>query len=158
MNRLAKFLRDYSFARFFLPLGLILIIFGIAETRISETRKNYPQTDAVVSRTELYEEAHKEGDGEEEATYRIFVRYTVDGQEYEAEYGILPELEEGTSVRIDYNPDDPRDISQPTGKILPTATIPAGIAALAAAFISIGKTRKKNAALKRQEEGWKKGF
>lgn len=157
MNRFATFLRDYAFARFFLPLGLGLIVFGIVLYGITDTRKNYPKTEAEVSGVELYEEAYDEGDTHHEATYRIFVKYTVDGQEYEEEFGVAPEMKVGTTVQIDYNPSDPTDISQPTGFWLPIAMIAGGIAAMVAGCISIYRTRKKNAALRKQEEEWKNG-
>ena len=154
MNRIAKFFRDYAFARFFLPVGVFLIVFGVSVFGIVNTRKNYPQANAVVSRCELYEEEHFEGDDRKEATYQVFVKYNIDGKEYESEYGIVPEMEIGTIVRIDYNPDNPSDISQPTGFLLPLGMIAGGIAALAAGLVSIFITRKKNEELRRQEEEW----
>ena len=159
MDRIVKFFRDYSFARFFVPVGVLLIVFSIIFFNIHVTRKNYPQTNAVVSGMELYEEAYYDPntETEHEATYRIFVKYTVNGTEYEEELGTLPEMKVGETVRIDYNPSDPRDISQPTSVIVPMAIFAAGFAALAAGIVSILKTHKKNKRLKLQEEAWKNG-
>lgn len=147
MNRFATFMRDYAFARFILPLGLILIVFGGMMYGITDKRKNYPQTDAVVTSVTLHEEAYDEGDTHHDATYRTMVKYTVDGKEYEEEYRIGPEMKVGAVVRIDYNPLNPQDISQPTGAWLPIGMMAAGLGCLAAGIISLLKTRKKHRAL-----------
>ncbi len=68
MNRIAKFFRDYALARFLLPAGIIAVIFGILTVGPVASRLNYPTTQAAVSRTELYEEAHYEGDTRHDAT------------------------------------------------------------------------------------------
>lgn len=157
MNKIISFLRDYALARFLIPVGIILIVFGIIVSGISNTRKDYPQTDAVVSKAELYEEAHTEGDNHVDATYTIYVRYTVDGKEYEQELGVLPEMKPGTTVKIDYDPKDPTNISQPVGKILPIAMMAAGAAMLIGGIVSIIHTANKNKTLKKQEEEWQNG-
>ena len=56
MNKLAKLFRDYALTRFALPVGLILIIFGIYTIGPVAQRLKYPQTEATVIQTELYEE------------------------------------------------------------------------------------------------------
>ena len=157
MNRIAQFFRDYSFAGFFLPLGLILIVVGGFMLHVANTRQSYPQAVAVVSRTELDEEAHYEGNEWKNATYRIFVKYSVDGTEYEEELGVFPEMNIGATMRIDYNPSDPTDISQPVAPWMPIAFFGGGAAALVAAGVSIVRTRKKNQRLKAQEEEWAHG-
>ncbi len=117
MNRIAKFFRDYALARLLLPAGIIAVIFGILTVGPVASRLNYPTTQAAVSRTELYEEAHYEGDTHHDATYTVFVRYAVDGVEYEEEYGVFPAMQEGQAITINYNPDDPRDIGQPNSML-----------------------------------------
>lgn len=156
LNKIAKFLSDYVFATFALPVGLILIIFGYVIYGPVLTRQDYPQTDAVVSRTELYEDAYYDSASEthHDATYRIFVKYSLNGEEYEEEYGIFPEMKVGANVKIAYNPDDPRDISQPNTVLLPIGIIAGGTVCLAAGVVSVVKTRKKNEKLKKQEEEW----
>jgi len=157
MNRIAKFFRDYSTARFLLPVGVLAIVFGIVFLGIVNTRSAYPQTDAVVSSSELYEAAYDEGGTHHDATYRIMVRYTVDGTEYEEEFGIGEDMKVGSVVRIDYNPNDPTSISKPTGILVPIAVIAAGAAALIGGIISVLRTREKNQRLKQQEEEWANG-
>lgn len=157
MNKLAKLSRDYAFARSALLFGLALIVFGCFAWRPVIARQSYPQTEAVVSRTELYEDAYTENGTRHEATYRIYVRYSVDGNDYEEEYGVFPERPVGSSMTINYNPHDPHDIGQPNSVVLPIGFIAGGGVLLAAGVISFVKTRKKNQALKRQEEEWKHG-
>ena len=157
MNRIAKFFRDYALARFLLPAGIIALIFGIFTIRPVASRLNYPTTQATVTRAELYEEAYYDGETYHEATYTVFVRYAVNGVEYEEEYGVFPEMREGETVTINYNPNDHRDIGQPNSMLLPYGIIAAGVLALAGGIYSIIRTNQKNRALKKQEEAWKHG-
>ena len=159
LNRIAKLFRDYAFAGFALPAALILIVFGCVIYGPVLSRQDYPQTDAVVARTELYEDAYYDGATEthHDATYRVFVQYTLDGKQYEEEYGIFPEMKVGAKVKIAYNPNDPHDISQPNTVLLPIGLIAGGVAFLAAGIISIMRTRNKNNKLKQQEEEWNHG-
>lgn len=157
MNRFARFLRDYAFARFLLPVGVVAIVFGCIAIGPVATRLNYPETQATVTRAELFEAERTDGDTRHDATYTITVRYAVDGVEYEGEYGVFPEMKPGETVTINYNPNDPRDIGQPNSMLLPYGIIAAGVAALAGGIVSIIQTRRKNGALKKQEEGWKRG-
>lgn len=157
LNSIAKLFRDYSFAGFALPAAVILIIFGCISIGPVAQRLNYPQTEAAVTKAELYEEAYYDGDTHHDATYTIFVKYTVDGQEYEEEYGVFPKMNVGDKVKINYNPSDYHDIGQPNSMLLPYGIIAAGIAALIAGAVSVIRTRKKNKALKKQEEEWSRG-
>lgn len=157
MNRIARFLRDYALARFLLPLGVIAIIFGCFAIGPVARRLNYPTTQATVTRAELFEAEYNDGDTHHDATYTITVKYTVDGVEYEEEYGVFPQMKEGETVTINYNPKDHRDIGQPNSMLLPYGIIAAGIAALAVGIVNIIRTNRKNRALKKQEEAWKHG-
>ncbi|MBQ6526971.1 MAG: DUF3592 domain-containing protein [Clostridia bacterium] len=157
MNRIAQFMRDYSFASFFIPLGLILMVMGFIMFGQVRDRQGFPVIPAEVIGSELYEEAYDDGDTHHDATYRITVRYTVDGQTYEGEYGIFPEIKIGSQVRINYNPADPHDIAQPISMPVPLAMLAGSVVVIAASVISILKTREKNKALKKQEEEWEHG-
>lgn len=157
MNSIFKFFRDYSTARFFIPLGIILIIIGGFMFISVNNTKNYIKTSAVVSKTELYEEEYYDGDTHHEATYNIYVKYNVDGKEYEEEYGVFSGYKKGDKVTISYNPTNPSEIAQPISIVLPIALLIGGIVSFACGILSIIKTVKKNKALKIQEEGWKNG-
>ena len=155
MNNIYTFFRETSTGRFFIPAGLILIIFSIFLFIATDHNKNYIKTEAVVSRTELVEEAYTDADGNRvDATYKVYVKYTVDGQEYDEELGELPNYKQGDKITICYNPENPSQISQPTTIILPIALLVAGIAALIGGIVSIMKALKKHKAMKEQEKGW----
>ena len=85
LNKFAKMNRAYSLALFMLPAALILIVFGCISIGPVAQRLNYPQTEAIVTKAELYEEVYYDGNTHHDATYTIFVKYTVDGQKYEEE-------------------------------------------------------------------------
>ena len=53
MNSLFTFARETSLGRALIPIGMILIIFGIISLNITRNTGNYIQTDAVVSRADL---------------------------------------------------------------------------------------------------------
>lgn len=157
MNSFARFMRDYSLAAFLLPLAVVSIVFGCLSIGPVARRLDYPRTEATVTRVELYEAEYSDGDTHYDATYTIYVKYTVDGVEYEEEYGIFPEMKVGQTVTINYNPDDHRDIGQPNSMLLPYGMIAGGVAALAVGIFSVIRTNRKNRALKRQEEEWRRG-
>ena len=157
LNKFAKFNRAFSLALFMLSAAVILIVFGCLSIGPVAKRLNYPQTEATVTKAELYEEAYYDGNTHHDATYTIFVKYTLNGQEYEEEYGVFPKMNEGDKVTINYNPDDYRDIGQPHSMLLPYGIIAAGVAALAVGVVSVIRAINKNKALKKQEEEWQNG-
>lgn len=148
MDRIINFLRGYAFSKFFIPLGIILLVFTVVFFNSVTTRKGYPQTEATVSRVELFEEEHYVDGTKHEATYTVFVKYTINGKQYEEEYGVVHKMDVGDIVKIDYNPDDPRDISQPHTIVLPIVFAAAGIIALAAGVLSAVMTASRNRALR----------
>jgi len=157
MNRFAKFMRDYSLARFLIPLGVVLIAFGAVMFGIIAKQIGYKKVDSTISRIELYEEEHTEDDTHYDTTYTTYVKYTVDGKEYEAELGQYAGVKVGDKKTIIYNPKNPTEISEKVNIIVPIAIIAAGAVSLIGAIISIMRTRKKNKALRKQEEEWTYG-
>ena len=130
MNKIAAFFRDYALARALIPIGIALLVFSVLTFGAVDRIKNFSRTDAVVTRAELVEEEYRDSDGTHDAVYRIFVKYTVDGKEYESEYGEFTQYKAGDRVKIVYNPSDPTDIAQPNGFLLPIIIAAAGAAAL----------------------------
>ncbi len=157
MNNFFIFFRESGFGRFFIPLGIILIVvggfmfFGIKNT------KDYIKIDAVVSKTELYQDAYYDNDTHYDATYTVYVKYTVDGKEYNEEYGVFSGYKAGDRVTISYNPTNPSEIAQPINMIWPIALLVLGIISLVGGIINIIKTVKKIKMLKNQEKGWSNG-
>ena len=149
MNKAATFFRESMVARFFIPAGLIFMVVGIIILIINIKNSNYIETEAVVSKTELAQEAYTDEDGNYvDATYKVYVKYTVDGKEYETELG------EGKKLTIYYNPSDPNQITQSKSLILPLIMIIAGIASLVAGIISGVNAIKRYNKMKEQEKGW----
>ena len=144
MNNIVMVLRESKVARFLIPMGIIFIIFGIIMFVINNKHKDYIETEAVVSSAELAQEAYTDVDGNYvEATYRVFVKYSVDGKEYNQELGELSGYKKGDKITIAYDPKDPSQISQPIGVIIPTIICVAGVAALVGGIVSGVKTVKR---------------
>ena len=53
MNKIIMFFRESITARFFIPLGIILIAFGVIIFGINKENQNYIKTNAIVSRMDL---------------------------------------------------------------------------------------------------------
>ena len=158
MNNLATFFRESRVARFFIPFGIILIVFSIFLFIAGDHNKNYLATEAVVSKTELVKEGTYDSEGNyEEATYNIYVKYTVDGKEYETELGEMFERKVGDKINIVYNPANPEEISQPASLILNIVLLLGGIGALVGGIVSVINALKRNKKMRMQEEGWKNG-
>lgn len=157
MNNISTFFRESSFGRFFIPLGIILIIFGCITFVSIENTKNYAKTEAIVSKVELFEDEYYDGDTHHEATYTVFVKYTVDGKEYNEEYGVFYNYKVGDKVTISYNPSNPSEITQPNSIILPIVLLVAGIVSLIGGIVSFVKAIGKHKALKAQEREWSNG-
>ena len=155
MNKAATFFRESMLARFFIPAGLIFMVVGIIILIINIKNSNYIETEAVVSKTELAQEAYTDEDGNYvDATYKVYVKYTVDGKEYETELGELSGYKEGKKLTIYYNPSDPNQITQSKSLILPLIMIIAGIASLVAGIMSGVNSIKRYNKMKEQEKGW----
>ena len=144
MKKLLSAYRDYGLARFFLPLGILLIIFGIVFFASLDKTKSYKKTEAIVTKTELFEEEHDDGDTHYDASYDVYVKYTVNEKNYEEYYGIFSNLEEGEMTTIAYDPKDPTQIAQPISVIEPIAMFIGGAAAHVFGIISAINTNKKD--------------
>ena len=157
MNGVASFLRASYWARFLIPVGLVLIVFSIFVFIGVDKTKNYPETEATVCEVKLIEEAYDDPDGtHHEATYTVFVDYTVDGKVYgHVEYGDFQAgYKTGDKVTIRYNPDKPEEITQPNTFLLPILLLAGGVAALVGGIASIVVEVKKHKKLKEQEKEW----
>lgn len=158
MNKIIVFLRESSTARFFIPLGILLIVFGTAMFIINTKNENYIKTEAVVTKAELVEPEHTDIDGNTvEATYKVFVKYTVDGKEYNEELGELSgSYRINEKMTIYYNPDDPSQITQTKSKIIPIVMIALGCVSLVYGTVSGVNSIKNYKKMNEQEKGWSK--
>ncbi len=157
MNKLAIFFRESIVARFLIPAGIAFLAFGIVSFIINNKNRNYIEVEGTVSKTELATEAYTDTDGNYvDATYKVYVKYTVDGKEYDNELGELSGYKEGEKIKIYYNPEDPNQITQTISLVFPIIMMIGGIVATTAGIISGINAIKKYKKMKKQEEGWKK--
>ena len=145
MQKINAVIRSSNIGKFLVPAGIILIIFSIFIFYIVVSSQDYyAETDAVVTRTELYEDP--EGSAEDifdvfsnsrDKKSTVYVKYTVDGIEYEEVYGILVGYKEGDKIKICYDPNDPKTLVQPGNLVHPAVILAVGIAAIIAGIICL---------------------
>ncbi len=159
MNKIFALARESQLARMLIPAGLMMLAAGIVFLIFGRDVSGFTKTSAVVSKTELFEEAYDAGEDHHEATYTVYVNYTAEGKEYkDVEYGIFSGYKEGEKVTICYNPEDPADIAQPGNKyIFPIILIVSGIALIAGGIISAKNAVQNMRKMKKQEEEWANG-
>lgn len=158
MNKFILLVRESGLARFLIPAGIILIIFGCIFFRASNSSRDYIETEATVTNVELEEEAYLDANGDRvEATYLVRVRYTVDGKTYEEELGGLNQYNVGDSMKIYYNPDDPSQLTMSKSFLIPTIIVVVGLAAVAGGVVSGVNAIKKCKRMKEQEDAWANG-
>ena len=155
MNGLMTFFRESRTARFFIPLGIILIVFGIFVFIVNNNNKDYIQVESTVSNVKISQEEYIDADGNHvDASYDITVKYTVDGKEYEGELNGLGKYNIGDKMKIYYNPNDPSQITQSKSLILPIVIIIGGLGAFVGGIITAINAIKKHNKMKEQEKGW----
>ena len=142
-NKIARFMRNTGPVRFFLPLGIILVIMGIFF--IATTPKQYAEVIAATTDLREYEENGK--------TYfeQDFI-YIVDGKEY---YGTFTGLDDafppGAGIEVYYDPSNPENYSNTkhTG-IIGIGTLIAGLLALIYSVYGTVKAFRKSKELDEQ--------
>ena len=155
MNKLATILRESMVARFFIPAGLILVIFGIIVFVITLKNQNYIKVDAIVTNVLVRQEEVVDNDGTHmEDVYDVSFKYTVKEKEYDNKFDGISKYNVGDKITIYYNPDNPMEITQVKSIILPIAIILAGILSLVGGIISAVNAVKKHKKMKEQEKGW----
>ena len=158
MNSMATFFRESRTARFFIPAGIILIIFGIFMFIVNNNNKNYVEVESTVTSVNIDQEAYIDVDGNQvEATYTVNLKYNVDGKEYTGDLSGVSKYNIGDKIKIYYNPDDPTQITQTKSLILPIVIVVAGLSSLTFGIVSSIRAIKEHKELKSQEEGWKNG-
>ena len=158
MNKLLTIIRESALARFLIPAGVILIVFGVVVFGINKQNQNYKKTEATVTSVELEEAASTDANGNRtEATYILGLKYTVDGREYEEELSGMSKREAGDKLTIYYDPADPTRITQTISLLLPLVIIAAGIAALVGGIVSGVKVIQRYNHMKAQEREWTHG-
>ena len=158
MNKMFTFMRESSIARFFIPLGVILIIFGVIIFVINMKNKNYLKIEATILDTKVLEEAYTDTDGNHvDETYSVTIEYTVDGKKYQQTLDNVSKYNIGDKMTIYYNPQDPNQITQSKTLIIPIVMIIAGITAVTGGIVSIVNAIKRHKKMKEQERSWANG-
>ena len=158
MNKIITIIRESALARFLIPAGIILIVFGVVFFGASKRNQHYKQTSAQVTSVTLEEAASTDVNGNRtEATYSLGIRYTVDGKEYENDLSGMSKREEGDRIAIYYDPDDPNMITQTKSLIIPLVIIAAGIGAVVAGIVSGVNVIRRYNRMKAQEREWSHG-
>ena len=155
MNKLFSFMREYSLARFLVPAGIMLIIFGVVMFVISNKNQDYIKIEATVANVMEEQETNVDGDGTYTTTvYNVTVNYTVDEKEYTQTLDNVSKHKVGDKMIIYYNPKDPNQITQTKSLILPICITIGGIALLTSGIISIVNVAKSHKKMKDQERNW----
>ena len=156
MNKLFSFMRESSVARFLLPVGLILIIFGGIMFVINSKNQDYIKIEATVIDVKEEQETttDEEGTNTTNTIYNVTINYTVDGQEYMQTLDNVSKHKVGDKMDIYYNPKDPNQITQTKSLILPIALIVAGFASLIGGIISVVNAIKRHKKMNEQERKW----
>ncbi len=155
MNKTFSFMRESSTARFFIPAGIILIIFGIFMFVINMNNQNYIKTKATVTDVEEKQETTEGSEGTETTTiYNVTLTYTVNGKEYTGTLDNVSKHKVGDKMDIFYDPKDPKKITQTKSLILPISIIAVGVASLVGGIISAVNAVKKHNKMKEQERSW----
>ena len=156
MNNIATFMRESRVARFFIPAGIILTIFGVIVFIISLKNQNYIKVEATVTNVNVRQEEVTDNEGTHmEETYDVSFKYTVDGKEYDNKFDGISKYNVGDKMTIYYNPSNPQEITQTKSLILPIVIIIGGIASLVGGIISAVNAVKRNKKMKEQERSWK---
>ena len=147
-NKLARFMRNSGPARFFVPVGLILIVFGILT--LGMNTKDYSETTGRI--TSVVECVREQG---EEQQYDVTVKYTVDGREYENTFAnITGNYSVGNDTKVYYDPADPQKSSNVrTSGLMSPLLIIIGAAALAFGVYKSAKAFGDSKELDRSVQG-----
>ncbi|MBQ9355188.1 MAG: DUF3592 domain-containing protein [Clostridia bacterium] len=142
-NKLARFMRNTGPARFFVPLGIILVVFGIIMFGINTDE--YLETDGKITAVTQVEAISNE-DENSEPEYDVDITYSVDGKEYNGTFSNLTgKYSIGEDIKVYYDPANPEKISN--GKISPLfafALIAVGVVVLIFGVYKTVKAFKKS--------------
>ena len=147
-NKLGRFFRATGNLRFFLFLGVILMVMGVLMFIFSPDK--YAETTGTVTKVEEYEDTDAEGDIE--TYYREYFTYKVDGKEYENSFEALSKAPAvGSTVKVFYDPADPESISNTkNSRLIGAIMFVVGLAAAGFGIFSGVKNLKKLKAMDEQ--------
>ena len=146
-SKLARLMRNTGPARFFVPFGLILIVFGVILLGF-KTDDFLETTGKITSVTETRNEKN-------EKEYSVSFTYQVGGREYTGSFENLPgSFAEGDDIKIFYDPADPERITNSKlGRIIAPAAIVLGAAAVIFGVLNAAKAFRKSKELDQLSPG-----
>ena len=141
-NKFARFLRNTGPARFFLPMGVMLIVFGILML-VFMGGGEYLETVGRV--TAVTEELNMERQKE----YDVSFTYTVDGKEYTGTFdNVGSGYSQGDEIKVFYDAENPNSISNTKlGGLIAPVLIGLGVLALVFGVLKTVKAFQKSKAL-----------
>jgi len=154
MNKFARIMRDAGPARFFVPVGLVLIILGAVLLGLNS---RYAET---IGRVTAVTEGGYDAE-QNRQQYSVGVAYTADGREYAGTFEDLPNAYKiGEEIRVFYDPEDPAKITDARmGAVVPIVLIGAGALSIAyGVYRTVGALQKSRALDKRNPEASFDGF
>ena len=155
MNKIITFMRESQTARFFIPAGALLIVFGVIIFIITLNNQDYIKTEAtVINVEETQDTTVVDGENQITTVYNATLNYVVDGKEYTQTLDNVPKCKVDDKMTIYYNPDNPSQITQTKSFVLPMVIIAGGIAFLTGGIISAVNAIKKHKKMKEQERNW----
>ncbi len=147
INKLSRFMRNSGPARVLVPIGIVLIIFGIITCSFG-SRNMVETMGKVTGVTEAGEEDGKK-------VFNVDVSYTADGKDYSNTfYNLSGEYNVGDDIRMFYDAEDPNTISN-SGEswLIGLGIIAAGIASTAAGILKTVRAFKKSRELDKAAGG-----
>lgn len=124
-NKYARFMRNTGPGRFLLPVGIVLIVFGVI--LFGFKTDNYLETTGKITSV-----SDGVADQEGQMQYDLTLTFSVDGKEYETEFmNMGGSYNVGESIKVFYDPADPsKTTNSKMNAIIPFAFIGVGAAAL----------------------------
>ena len=140
-SKFARFMRNTGPARFFIPVGVILIIVGII--LLSFNTGNYVETTGKI--TQVIENPVDE---DETQTYDQTIQYTVDVKDYTTTFpNMSGNYQIGDEIKVFYDPADPTHTTNSKMNIIAPIMIGVGALALVFGIYKTVKAFKKSKAL-----------
>ena len=123
-NKFARIMRNTGPARFFVPVGIILIVFGIF--MLGFNTDEYVETTGKITAVTACPR-----DEDENQQYDVDFTYTVDGKKYENTFAYLEgSYNVGDDIKVYYDPKDPQKVTNSRMDFLAPIIIAVGAAAV----------------------------
>lgn len=141
-NGIASLSRNASPLRMLIPIGLVLVVFGVMLLGFKSA--NYAQATGRITAVAEHVDAYNNRKG-----YDVDFTYAVNGAEYAGRFDDLSgSFSVGAEIAVFYDPDDPVKTSNiKTSPVLATVLIALGALTTGLGIVVAAKAYKKNRAL-----------